>query len=303
MQEREFEMKRGGPNSGTVKVYAENYTSINELAAVTRAREKKPTGDFTTHDYFNEEWPRGTKKGKWYGFKGKTEFNSFIANGVENAALISDVARYTGKAEVREQDRLVRRVYDVAGGCVDVPRWLTGTPECMMRFEKAKVRSRIVNIGIETEVIGGISAYQYRTAGMVLAKTIAKLEKAGYRIGIRAMTGFYAWGDTIILMSAIIKKEYSPMNYARMMFPLTEVAFDRGVGWGWAARNPHYGGTIGTYVSDAFDGNTTAKMEEMYERAAGLRDFIVFTHKDMINVLDRDGEDGLMRYIETRIKE
>lgn len=302
MQSKNFVMRAGGAGSRTINIYAENFTSVSELAAFTRARNKQPTGEFTTHDYFREEWGSNTKTGKWYGIRNKEHFDSLIANGVDDDELVRKVAKYTGKAEVKEHDKLVRRVYDVAGGSVDVPRWLTGNPACMMRCEKAKVKSRVVNIGIETEVIGSISAEDYRTAGMVLAKTVSKLEKAGYRVGIRAMTGFYANGSTIILMSTIIKKEYSPMNYARMMFPLTEVAFDRGVGWGWAARNPHYGGRVGVYVSDAFEGNTTAKMEEMYEKASGLRDFIVFTHKDMIRVLNRDGEEGLMKYIENRIK-
>lgn len=295
-------MKRGSESSGTVDIYAENFTSVNELASFTRARDKVPTGEFKTHDYFREEWTSSTKIGSWYGIKNKEHFDSLIANGVDDTELVKNVAKYASQAEVKEHDRLVRRVYDVAGGCVDVPRWLTGNPNCMMRFDKKKVRSKIVNIGIETEVTCEISADDFKKAGMVLAKTVSKLEKAGYRIGIRAMTGFYARGSTIVLMSTIIKKEYSPMNYARMMFPLTEVAFDRCVGWGWAARNPHYGGTVGTYVCNAFSGNTTAKMEEMYERASGLKDFIVFTHKDMICTLHRDGEDGLMKYIENRIK-
>lgn len=302
MNYRKFEMMRGdNKKDGTVTVHAENFTSVAEVAAVTRARTKVPGGQFRGHDYFGDNWYNAIT-GDWYGFEDQEEFLDLISNGVTDSDIVRKVAKYSGKAEVKEQDKLSRRVWDVAGGSVDVASWLAGNPTCMQRYEKKRVKSKVVNIGIETEVTCEISSSMYEKAGMILAKTVSKLEKAGYRIGIRAMTGFYAGGSNIITMSAVIKKEYSPMNYARMMMPLTKVAFDRGIGWGWAGRNPNYGNQVGTYVCRAFTGNTTAKMEEMYEKASGLKDFTVFSHKDMIKMLNESGEDGLEKYIEARIK-
>ena len=304
MQQKHFKMDRGDGNE--LDVYAERFSSLAEVAEVCRARPAPNDYNFKEHDYFNETWGNSMDYGSWQGFGSKEEFDRLIRIGVEDTQAIKSLAKCALTAEVQEKDKLCRTVHDVAGGVVDVPMMLSGAPNCMVRTEKKKVRSKIINIGIQTEVIGDISADTYYRAGMVLARTIAKLEKAGYRIGIQAMTAFAScsWTDRVVVLSAAIKKEYAPMNYSRMLMPLTMVAFDRGVGWAWLGRNPDYGSSnYGCYSSSVFEGNVKEKEEEMFAKASGLKDFIVFTHKDMIKVLREQGEEGLERYIEARIME
>lgn len=280
-------------------VYAENYSSANEVMAVARTR---PRNDHISSRYDCLVGSGGWFDRDWDGFETKEELENLIKYGIRDAKLTSEVQRYAYKAYVQEKDKFSRRVLSVAGGGVNVPLMLSGSPEVMYSRAKAPVHTKIINMGIGVEIVAGVDSEDYAHAGMLIAELICKLEKAGYRVRLQTLDAYYAETKRINVLSTVLKKENEPMNYARMFFPLTSVASSRGLGFGWAARNQDFNHDLGTYTEFAFSSeDRNVKMAELYENSTGLKGFTMFGVKDVINMIRRKGDEATMKYIESRL--
>ena len=298
---RRFKIKSHG---NEYNVYSENFTSSNEVVVVSRS---KPDVDGwrKRRDYCAETWTGQDLDGSWTGFYSQEEFDHLMKLGVDDTSMVKDVARYTAKAEVQDKEKLTKRVLDVVGGGVDVPVFLTGNPQCMYNMRRQKVKSRIVNIGLECGLTCDYSVEQYKRAGMCLTKVIAKLEKAGYRVSLTTMAAFYDYNGNISVMTNTVKRENMPMNYARIMFPLTSIAYFRGLGFGWVVRTPEYtgGSSLGPHISRPFGDEAVEKVDEMFKRSLGNANFTGFMMKTLVNLYESRGAEGLEKYIESKIME
>ena len=223
--------------------------------------------------------------------------------GVRDVKMVNAIQRYSHKAVVKEEEKYAQRTLSVAGGGVNVPMLLSGAPECMYSRKQAAVRCKISNMGRHCEITAEISPTKYAHAGMLIAQLVSKLEKAGYRMRINTMDAYYSGGKRINVLTTVIKRENEPMNYARLLYPLTSVSFSRGMGFGWCCRNPDYKSSgFGTYAEYAFSSyDRKLKMDEMFEKATGLKGFTSFTIKDVINMYRDKGDDATLRYMEARL--
>lgn len=291
---------------GTYKVCAENYTSTAEVIAVSRARDPPDESWKFRRDYCAEDWDR-QETGYWEGFDSREEYEDLVRLGVNDPEIISGVRKYAAKAMVQDKDKLAVKCMDIVGGGVDVPTYLSGNPQCMYTMKKKKVKSKIITIGIECGLTCGYSSDQYKKAGVALTRTIARLEKAGYRVAVVSMAAFVdEIHNRVCVMTNVIKKENAPMNYARIMFPLTSIAYFRGLAFGWVVRNKDYKGydTLGPHITSIFQyGEGNEKVEEMFQTALGRDNFIATSMKQMVGICDGQGQEACEKYLESKIME
>lgn len=295
MYKKQFKMM--GARGKELSIYAENYMNTNEIAMVAKTRPLNR--NFSRYDFFVDK--KYSSDEDWYGFYRSEELLEMMAKGIKDNDAISNLQRYAHKAMVEEKDKYSRTVLGVAGGGVNVPLLLSGSPECMYSRAKAPVKTKIINMGIHNEIVCGITQERYRHAGMLVAQLVSKLEKAGYRLRINMMDAYYNNTPKICVLTSVIKRENEPMNYARILYPLTSVASSRGMGFAWAARNPDFTmSDLGTYAEFAFDSDGQ-KMDEMFEMATGLKGFTSFKIKDLIDMYRERGDDATMKYMESRL--
>lgn len=291
--------KMVGVGGKDLSVYAENYSNTMEVFSVAKTRNLN-TRIGKEYDFLVGK--TSVYNRDWYGFETQEELYELATLGMRDVQMARDIQRYAHKAYVQEKEKYSRTTLSVAGGGVNVPLLLSGSPECMYSRKKAPVKSKIINMGINVEITSEVGHGSYEHAGMLIAQLISKLEKAGYRIRLNTVDAYYACGNRINVLSITLKRENEPMNYSRMLYPLTSVSSSRGLGFGWAARNPDFNHSIGCYSEEAFEHDEREqKASEMFENATGLKGFTLFAVKDIVRMFKRDGDERTMRYIESRL--
>ena len=288
-----------------VRVFAENFASAAEL--VSHCKGRKCVSGMEHDDFFN----RDLKGGSWYDFNDSKDLVHLIETGIDNPKLISEVGKYAKTAQVKDEERLTKKYLDVAGSAVDVPLYLSGEPACMYNFKRQRVRTKIVKICIYCKALCYVDPEEYKRAGELIAKTVVKLEKAGYRIRLLAMDAYedrnwkkrgmkYDGRHSIWVVTHMIKKENEPMNYRRVLFPLTRMAYHRGLGFGWMAVNgsPYIDALGGSIESVVWDDE---EREKMFAKACGEGDYIILSQDDVIGYIDKFGLEKAQNIIDTKV--
>ena len=307
MKKKQFDMDVNNGNK-RIRVIAENYTSAAELVSYCKGRKCTHAG-YKHHDYFNDDSLYG---GSWEDFENSEELMELIKNGEQDLEKLRDVAKYAMTAQVLDKEKLITKHMDVVGGGVDVPAFLTGEPNCMYGLKRKKVKSRIIKLCIYCKALSYISAGQYKRAGELIAKTVAKLEKAGYRIRLLAMDAYedrnyarraqkmFDGRHDIWVVTHMIKRENEPMNYRRVMFPLTRMAYHRGLGFAWMSVNgsPEISG-LGGDIDDVV--HDTAEREEMFARACGENDYIILSQVEVIGLMERYGTEQAQKMVDAKV--
>lgn len=286
-----------------VRVHAENFSSAAELVSYCKGR--KCVAGMSSEDFFNGRNPSDKY---WSNFNSSKELVELVERGIEDLSAVSGTAKYAKTAVVKEHEKLTQKCMDVVGGGVDVPAYLTGVPTCMHTLKRQRVKSKIVKLCIYCKALSNIDASDYQKAGEVIAKTVAKLEKAGYRIRLLAMDAyedddnpsFYDGRHGIWIVTHMIKKENEPMNYRRVLFPLTRMAYHRGLGFGWMAVNgaPYIyglGGAIERVVDD------DKEREQMFAQACGADDYIILSQVDVIKYIQRHGTEQAQKMVDSTV--
>lgn len=287
-----------------IRVIAENFDSAAELVRVCKERKVSPY--YSSHAYFNEDLTGGS----WDDFEDSNDLIKLVENGVKDQSILDGVNRYARTARVKDEEKLVQRCMDVVGGGVDVPAYLTGVPTCMHSLKRLKVKSKVIKIGIYCHVLCNISAEQYRKAGELITKTVARLEKAGYRIRMRAVDVYEdsGWRDrkgfdgrhTLWMVTHMVKRENEPMNYRRIMFPITRVAYERGLGFAWMAVNGSpmiygLGGQASRVVSDP------GEFEDIIAKGCGEEDYVIFSQDEIIGYIQKNGMEKAQKMVEAKV--
>lgn len=287
-----------------IRVIAENFDSAAELVRVCKERKVSPY--YSSHAYFNED----LRGGSWDDFEDSDDLIKLVENGVKDQSILDGVNRYARTARVKDEEKLTQRCMDVVGGGVDVPAYLTGVPTCMHSLKRKKVKSKVIKIGIYCHVLCDISAEQYRKAGELITKTVARLEKAGYRIRMRAVDMYEdsGWHDrrgfdgrhTLWMVTHMVKRENEPMNYRRIMFPITRVAYERGLGFAWMAVNGSpkiygLGGQASRVVSDP------GEFEDIIAKGCGEEDYIIFSQDEIIGYIQKNGMEKAQKMVEAKV--
>ena len=289
-----------------LRVFADNFGSAAELVEYCKGR--KCVSHMEKYDYFNGAEPNNPE---WSDFESREDLMNLIESGVRDEKLLVDAGKYAMTAKVKDQEKLTRKCMDVAGGAVNVPAFLSGVPTCMHSVTRKKVKSKIVKIGILCDVLCDISPERYKRAGELMTKTVARLEKAGYRIRLLALNVYedrdyssrgnkFDGRRDVWMVSHMIKRENEPMNYRRIMFPLTRVAYLRGLGFAWMAVNgsPYIYG-LGGLITNLID--DPGECERLIAKACGEDDYIILSQDEIIGYIQRYGDEKAQQMVDAKV--
>lgn len=283
---------------GGVPVHIERYMGTEELLHRLRTPccPDAPPG----YDFLNGDPPRNPYT---YNFADGRELVARMRCGVEGdpGSMGWDLPVRTG-----EVDRLARRVVDVAGGAVVVPRLVADEPRCMMSVRRRRIQSRILRLCVDVSMNYRYSAEQYRAAGIEVLRAIRALEAAGYTVVLTIAYTTLMRPDSggeyeIYAMSVPFKGTGEPLNVRRCLYPLSDVSYMRGVGFCWSV---HMDGFTDRGMGTDFDlawpeRDRAACSEELYRRLLGP-DWLVIRSLDLVERSLDDPED-MHRWIATRL--
>lgn len=120
-------------------------------------------------------------------------------------------------------------VWDVSGSVVDVGRYLSGEPECMIDFPLREIvkAGRVITLCASVSVSGAVSAESMQRRGAAIVGLAIALSRIGYEIEILAdmtATGFDCRG---LRIQTLIKSAGEPLDVERVMFALSHPAMLR----------------------------------------------------------------------------
>lgn len=234
---RVMDLKVKGSPRKYVDVHIEKFNSCAEVVSVCRTRTCHNAA--CRHDDFFGKSTR-PRNPDWSGFETVEEMEERLRTGLRDKTLLKEVSKFVHSARAPDIERYTTVKRDVYGGGVDVPRFLTGAPDCMVTMGKSKVKSDIIKVGVNTLVTAGISIERAKDVGAIIARCIYSIEKAGYRVQMDALTMHadcekpYCTG-----MLVPIKKSDSTLSLPRLLYPLCDMSFSRGVSFGWVVQDPN----------------------------------------------------------------
>lgn len=212
------------------KIFSHRFESSEELVNWITSRTNRAYMD---RYYLNDDYiPSGSEYPEWSNFSnGKQLKHDFLTSNIkENIDVIKSAFKGAGE-HVRQQ-----RYSSPVGFTPIVANAIQGLPNSMINSKRVKMKSKIITIYIDTGVRCGIDPYQVLDAGKDLVSEIIALEKKGYRVNIYALGSFNTNYDSSIV-SYKVKDAGQPIDIQRIMYPLLNVAFFRGICFGWYAIN------------------------------------------------------------------
>lgn len=121
--------------------------------------------------------------------------------------------------------------FDVAGGMVDVDRFLSGEPECMIDWhsEMTDQGKRHVRILVNTSKACGISTSAIIKNGVTICALINQLHKMGYGIELETVNGIAArsGGTARLTIFTTIKQSADQLDLGQILFCLAHPSFLR----------------------------------------------------------------------------
>jgi hypothetical protein len=146
--------------------------------------------------------------------------------------------------------------YDVAGFMPDVPRAITGLPDCMINHgvSVAKVKP-IIKMVVSSEAASNIKPQTIIWRGAAILSFVDSLEQNGYSVEIVMFNKSRGHSGTEIKSSVQIKRAGEPMELDRMAYCLTHPSFLRKLGFRYM---------------EAFD--TESEFRSGYGRPGGMTD-------------------------------
>ena len=283
-----------------VPLLVEEFSSAADLLSTLESRPAWPS--LSRFDYMHGAVPLDPE---WSGFADASYLRDRLEHGIRDDRLAREARRFADEAKATQQDRLRKVDRRMYGGVACVPAYLSGMPNSMWSVTRRRVPSRILHMCIDAGLGFSNSAGDYRASGEALVKTIAGLEGAGYRVRVTAVVSAHEYmRGEVHMLGLPLKGESEPMDFARILYPLTDVSFFRGVGFAWLATNPAFNpedGALGNELQCAFTTNADERLSEAYEAAfGGNAEYIPI--RDMAKMSRRGMDaDRLRGYVESRM--
>ncbi|MDO5853988.1 MAG: hypothetical protein Q4Q62_08160 [Thermoplasmata archaeon] len=284
-----------------VPVLVEEFSDSGDLLRTLESREA--WSSLSRFDYIHGAVPYDPE---WSGFSDGSYLRDRLEHGIRDDRLAREARRFADEAKATQQERLRKVELKMCGGVVSVPSYLSGFPRNMWMVTRQRVPSRVLHMCIDAGLSFANSAKDYRDVGEAVVKTIAGLEGAGYRVRVTAVISVHEYmRGEILMMGLPLKREGEVMDFTRVLYPLTDVSFFRGVGFSWLATNPAFNPAdsgLGNETQCAFtSSNVDERLRELYEAAFGgnaeylpLRDMAKMSRRGM-------SPDGLRGYVEARM--
>ena len=206
----------------------------------------------------------------WTGTRNWEDCVGLVENGwPEGTRQVAQIlTRIKNSEEEIEKPQIL---WDVEGDMVDIGRYVSGEPECMMRWEPEKTSKRIARILFPISVSGGVSTELMRWRGACVLALIDKLEAEGVRAHVdicyASRAGEHKWlmianvkrPDEVLYVDRMAFHLAHPSSFRRVMFSLAENGPDELV----AKHDMH--GTCGGYGMPIQDVNPYLPKDAQYD--------------------------------------
>lgn len=279
------------------QVTIERYRSPAELLEVALGRE---CAHGMRHDDFLGGDDRRPNDTYWAGFTSSRQAREDLIAGITDDGFARDVARYANTVRTDEVQRYKEMRRSVQGGAVCVPAVLAGDPRGMWCVRRSKAKSRVVRLGIDASVTANYPAKRWEDAGRAVVMTVAALERAGYRVGVETGLTVRLVNDTVLAMTVPVKRPEETINLRRVLFPLSKMAFFRGIGFGWIVRQPRYV-PYGNIGFDVYNGFPHDSRDEEMDRLLGQMFGDDSVHVRMRDLCSQDGTEGAAAYLRSML--
>lgn len=262
---------------GRPSVYVEKFDTNADLLKTLESRPNRVT---STKDFLHD----GGLDRRFYNYRSGEELQDRIAHGVDSDVFTKTVKTITKTAGSGITERKTTRRYDVAGGAVHVGRYLDGSPECMVSVRRESRRSPIVHIAVDVSVLCSVPKEEHMRIGCLIAEAVRGLEKSRYQVKLDIITSTvfrHGKKNEPAILVHNVKKEGQPMNMRRMLFPLVDTAYFRGLGFAWIERlqcAESYDCGLGGRLEYVYD---EKERRELYDRAVG-KDAVMLVYTDLL---------------------
>ena len=210
-------------NSNTIN----QFENISELYNWLKVTQRRPKADNSSEDLDRESWS---------GSKSLEDAYNLLLGGDMN--LYNEFIKAKDLKMEKQFACLVpkkRTKYDIVGGCVDVPSYLVGIPNCMIQREKTLIKSKVLNIMLNITVSAGVSTTKMKELGTKYLQVIELLEKVGYRCNL--YVGVCANNSRDYLTCLVrVKTDKEPLNIKKCVFPMVHPSMFRRVMFNWLEK-------------------------------------------------------------------
>lgn len=187
-----------------------------------------------------------------------------------------------------------------SGSRIDPNKAVKGDPNCFIRSKPIEMGFPVVKIAVDCSILSDVRAEDVIDRGELIAKAIVRAELGGYKTRIAAFSSTVFREDNLITaLVTTVKREDEPMNYSRVLYPILEASFLRGVSFTWRATLPElrYSQTCGIGGS-LYGAYNAAARREYYDDVFG-DDTIVFSIGALCEEMSHDEAE---RYIEEQLQ-
>lgn len=240
--------------------------------------------------------PTNTKP-EWYGVATSDELRKACALGIDDA-LAESVSRVLSSLRTDETMRPVRRRWDVAGGSLSVPRYLSGDPLPFRHRVKGRARSRTLEIVILPTIDCNVTKDESEAIGRCMGQVLGLLTGMGYAVGIStlSLTRYMFTDDTKIYIRGAdirIRSPGDPFNPKRISFALSRV-LARALFISLVMQDPAYNDSYSRRVLPAtYDDMVFGLIDELHPGSK-----VVFDANDLISRLQAGwGEERCIDYL------
>lgn len=282
---------------GRKKVFIERYRDPREMIETTKGR-NPPTGSYYSdeHDFIAQDMDLGGDEWRG-GYSRSSDALHTFEHGTTDRKAIEEVNDFRLESTTTNTKKLAVRKPMVYGGAVNMGRYLTGNPQCMVAVRREKVKSKILELAFDSCVSAYVNADTIRIIGLAILGAISRLENTGYKVRIHAINAVKLNNGNVLGYDLLLKDSSDILSPTRIMFPLQDPAFERVITFGYQVRNPHWDDSYGMgtpikHVVDDLDefykGTfgydhvfSVQKLADLsggmskYERAQYIRDYLV----------------------------
>lgn len=199
------------------KVYRNTYADINEWVATAKT--------------YVDAGQYGSFRGEWTGVSSFDEVLTLARDGWLSEAPGAIAMAETAIATVTQEYDLptIDIVHDVAGAVVDMGRYMTGDPECMMEFPPIESPNvgNVVTVCASIGARGGVSTAAIKRRGYATVALALTLDRMGFATEL--------WVDSSCNISGgigrsrtLLKGANDSLDVARIMFAYAHPGFFRG---------------------------------------------------------------------------
>jgi len=178
----------------------------------------------------------------------------------------------------------------VSGSRINAHKAIKGDPKCCIRSKPRDVGFPVIKLAIDCGILSNVRTETIISRGRLIAEAIVRAELSGYKTRITALSATDMTTDNIIAIMALnLKMEDEPINYSRVLYPILEPSFLRGVSFSWRATLPELHDSretgMGRSIYAVFN---AAQRAELYEDVLGP-DTLVFNIGALCTEMD-EGE-------------